>query len=134
MINVIIADDHQMFIDGVKALLKNEKGISVIGEVLNGKLLLDQLEGLQPEIVLMDINMPEMDGIEATKQINNKFPKVKVIILSMHSSKEFVAGLIEAGASGYILKNTGKKELIDAIQTVARGSSYYSMEITQTMM
>src|SRR4051812_46765311 len=107
MIKIMIADDHQMFIDGVKALLKTEKDIQVIGEALNGSFLLDLLTSHAPDIVLMDINMPEMDGIEATKQISSKYPSVKVIILSMHSSKEFVAGLIEAGASGYILKNTG---------------------------
>ena len=130
----MIADDHQMFIDGIKALIKNEKEIEVIGQALNGKALLLMLDAILPDIVLMDINMSEMDGIEATRTITQKYPMVKVIMLSMHSTKEFVAGLIEAGASGYILKNTGKKELVDAIQQVSKGKSYYSEEIMKLMM
>jgi DNA-binding NarL/FixJ family response regulator len=134
MITVFIADDHQMFIDGIKALLKNEKDIRVIGEALNGIELLKLLEKEKPDVVLLDINMPEMDGIEATKIISSKYPHVKIIILSMHSTKEFVAGLIEAGASGYILKNTGKKELVEAMQAVAKGKSYYSKGVTEIIM
>lgn len=134
MVNIVIADDHQMFIDGVKSLLKGEKEISVMGEALNGKLLLDLLQCKKPDIVLMDINMPEMDGIEATKQITLQFPELKVIVLSMHSNTEFIAGLIEAGASGYILKNTGKRELVEAIHRVAGGKTHFSVEITQMMM
>jgi DNA-binding NarL/FixJ family response regulator len=134
MITLLIADDHQMFIDGIKALLKNEKEIKVIGEALNGVQLLKLLEKEKPHVVLMDINMPEMDGVEATKTITSKYPKVKIIMLSMHSTKEFVAGLIEAGASGYILKNTGKRELLEAIQAVSEGKSYYSKEVTEIIM
>lgn len=134
MITVYIADDHQMFIDGIKALLKNEKDIQVIGEANNGVELLKLFEKEKPTIVLLDINMPEMDGIEATKIITSKYSQVKIIILSMHSTKEFVAGLIEAGADGYILKNTGKKELLEAMQAVATGKSYYSKGVTEIIM
>jgi len=130
----MIADDHQMFIDGIKSILKNEKEITIIGEALNGKLLINQFDTVRPDIVLMDINMPDMDGVEATKLISTKFPSIKVIILSMHSSREFVAGLIEAGASGYILKNTGRKELVEAIQSVSEGKSYYSAAVTDVIM
>lgn len=134
MIHIMIADDHQMFIDGLKSILKNEKEIKIIGEALNGFDLLKQFELKVPDLVLLDINMPVMDGIETTKMIVSKYPAVKVIILTMHSSREFVAGLIEAGASGYILKNTGKKELLEAIQTVWNGKSYYSSKVTEVIM
>lgn len=134
MIRLIIADDHRMFIDGIKALLKNEKEIKVTGEALNGVHLLRLLEKETPDVILMDINMPEMDGVEATKLITTKYPRVKIIMLSMHSTKEFVAGMIEAGAAGYILKNTGKKELVEAIQAVSQGKSYYSREVTEVIM
>ena len=134
MINVIIVDDHQMFIDGIKSLLKGEKEVCVIGEALNGKILVELLKYKIPDIVLMDINMPEMDGIEATKYLTANLPQIKIIMLSMHSNTEFIAGLIEAGASGYILKNTGKKELLEAIHRVADGKTHFSGEITQLMM
>jgi two-component system, NarL family, nitrate/nitrite response regulator NarL len=134
MIKIMIADDHQMFIDGIKALLKTEKDIEVVGEALNGKALLAVLDKSTPDIVLMDINMPEMDGIEATKELAANFPHIKVIMLSMHANTEFVVGLIESGASGYILKNTGKKELTHAIRSVHSGSPYFSEEITASIM
>jgi DNA-binding NarL/FixJ family response regulator len=134
MIKVIIVDDHQMFIDGVKSILKNEKNIKIAGEALNGHQLFELFKTELPDIVLMDINMPGMDGIEATKIISAKYSKVKVIVLTMHSSKEFVAGLIEAGAMGYILKNTGRKELVEAIQAVAEGKSFYSNSVTDVIM
>jgi DNA-binding NarL/FixJ family response regulator len=134
MINVIIVDDHQMFIDGVKSILKSEKNIRITGEALNGLQLFELFKTELPDIVLMDINMPGMDGIEATKIIAAKYAKVKVIVLSMHSSKEFVAGLIEAGASGYILKNTGRKELVQAIQAVSEGKTFYSNAVTEVIM
>lgn len=130
----MIADDHQMFIDGVKSILKNEKNIKITGEALNGTRLFELFQTELPDIVLMDINMPGMDGIEATKIISSKYAHVKVIVLSMHLSREFVAGLIEAGAHGYILKNTGKKELVEAIQAVAEGKSYYSNSVTEVIM
>jgi len=134
MIKIAIADDHQMFIDGIKSLLRSEKDLKIIAEALNGRVLVDILKMEQPDIVLMDINMPEMDGIEATKYISANYPKIKIIMLSMHSTKEFVAGLIEAGAAGYILKNTGKKELMEAIHNVSEGKTHFSVEITQMMM
>src|SRR5438067_6729504 len=112
MIKIIIADDHQMFIDGIKALLKNERDIKVVGEALNGNEVLSLLAKEKADIVLMDVNMPEMDGIEATSLVRVKFPDVRILMLTMYNKHEFISRLINAGASGYILKNTGKKELI----------------------
>ena len=134
MIRIIVADDHQMFIDGIKALLKNEKEIHVVGEALNGEDVLLLLEKVMADIVLLDINMPKKDGIETTREIINKFPGVKIIILTMHNKNEFITGLVNEGASGYILKNTGKRELIEAIQTVYKGDSFFSKEVTETVM
>ncbi len=134
MIKIIIADDHQMFIDGIKSLLVNEKGIKVIGEAVNGKQVLSLLEKEQADIVLLDVNMPEMDGIEATKLIKQKYATVKVLMLTMYNNQEFIFGLMNAGASGYILKNTGKTELLEAITAVNNGKTYYSKDVTETIL
>ena len=134
MIRVLIADDHQMFIDGVKALLANETDIKTKGQALNGKEVLKYLKNNIVDIVLMDINMPILDGIEATKIISKEFPYVKVLILTMHNNIEYVNRIINAGALGYILKNTGKKELIEAIVKVYNGEKFYSREVTATMV
>ena len=134
MIKILIADDHQMFIDGIKALLKNEKEIKVVGEALNGEEVLATLEKEKADIILLDINMPQMDGIEATRIIRKKFPEVKIIILTMHNKYEFIAGLAHEGASGYILKNTGKAELLNAIKTVQEGKTFFGKEVTETIM
>src|ERR1043165_3472149 len=121
MINVIIADDHQMFIDGVRALLANEPDVQLVGQALNGKQVLEELEKNHVDIVLLDVNMPEMDGIETTRTIRQRGKDVKIVMLTMHNNPEFIFGLMNAGANGYILKNTGKEELMEAIQAVFTG-------------
>jgi two-component system, NarL family, nitrate/nitrite response regulator NarL len=129
-IKVLIADDHQMFIEGIKALLKGIKDIEVMAEANNGKQIVEQLSRHNIDVVLTDVQMPEMTGIEATQVISEKFPKVKVIALTMFNESGYVSRMLRAGASGYILKNADKKELINAIQQVAKGENYYSPEIT----
>ena len=136
MINVFIADDHQVVIDGLKAILSGEDDIQVGGDALNGKDLLSllrQSDNAQP-IVLLDINMPGLDGIETTREIRQKHPNVRILILSMYNKPAFIQGLIEAGVAGYILKNTGRSELLKAIRTVAEGEEYFSSEVTKTIM
>jgi DNA-binding NarL/FixJ family response regulator len=134
MIRILIVDDHQMFIDGVKALLVNEKEIKVLGEALNGEAVLKLLEQVDVDIVLLDVNMPEMDGIEATKLIRQRYPSVKILMLTMYNNTEFIFGLMNAGASGYILKNTGKSELLDAIRSVHQGKTFYSKEVSDSIL
>lgn len=134
MIKIIIADDHQMFIDGIKSLLVSERDMKVTGEALNGKEVLQLLETSAADIVLLDVNMPEMDGIEATKLIRQKYPQVKILMLTMYNNSEFIFGLINAGAAGYILKNTGKAELVTAIKTVHSGKTFYSKDVTETII
>ena len=134
MIKVIIADDHQMFIDGIKALLRNEKDIRLVGGALNGAGVMELLAGESVDIVLLDVNMPGMDGIETTIKIRTSHPEVKILMLTMYNKHEFISGLINAGASGYILKNTGRKELIDAIKAVYEGKTFYSEDVTETIL
>ncbi len=126
MVNVMIADDHQMLIDGIKTILQDVPDIDVIAEAKDGYQVLKALE-TNPEvhIVLMDINMPKLDGLECTKQLRRRFPHVKVIALSQFSEKRFVKRMVKNGASGYILKDSEKDTLVKAIKTVFRGEKYF---------
>ncbi len=134
MIKIIIADDHQLFIDGIKSILKSIRNMEIIGEVNNGNLLLELLEQQQCDVILMDINMPEMNGIDATKIIKSKFPGIRILMLTMYSSRDYIEKLLRVGADGYILKNTGKEELQEAIETVYKGESFFSKEVTERIM
>jgi two-component system nitrate/nitrite response regulator NarL len=134
MIQIIIADDHQMFIDGIKVLLEQETTISVVGEALNGKELLDLLEKQTADIILMDISMPVIDGIEATRIIRKKHSGIKILMLTMYNTKQYITSMISAGVNGYILKDTGKEELMKAIEAIHRGYTYYSQEVTARVM
>ncbi len=134
MIQVVIVDDHQMFIDGIHGLIDSMENISVVGEANDGVQLIDLLTTVTPDVVLMDISMPKMDGYESTKYVVEKFPNCKVLMLSMHDSRNHIERLLKAGAHGYILKNTGVAELQTAIETVMDGNSYYSPAVTQRIM
>ncbi len=131
-IKVIIADDHQIVIDGLKSLLVQEENIEVVGEALNGKDALDILGKEDIDVAILDIEMPLLSGIEATKIIKNDFPNVKVLILSMYNTEKFVHNVIEIGANGYILKNKGKEELVLAINYIMEGDEYFGREVEKT--
>jgi two-component system, NarL family, nitrate/nitrite response regulator NarL len=133
-IKIMIADDHQMFIDGIKALLLTNKGYLIVGEAKNGKQVLDVLGNIETDIILMDVNMPVLDGIETTKQVIKKYPKVKVLMLTMFNTRDYIEKVLKAGAHGYILKNTGKEELQEAISKLMEGESYFSKEVTEKIM
>jgi len=132
-INIYIVDDHQMLIDGLKALLSGETHISVIGQNTLPKLAAKEIAELRPDIVLTDINMPEMDGIELTKEIKKINPDIKVIALSMFGERETISDMLKAGVSAYILKNTGKQELLNAIDKVSNGGTFFSDEVSDEM-
>src|SRR4051812_41644228 len=106
-IKLFILDDHQMLIDGIKALLKNEKQFEIVGESVNASHALELLRTNSPHIVLTDINMPEMSGIEFTTLLKKDFPKIKILALSMFGDRQMISDMLDAGADGYILKNTG---------------------------
>jgi DNA-binding NarL/FixJ family response regulator len=134
MIRVLIADDHQMFIDGLRSLLEGSEDICVVGEACNGQQAVDLCGRQQVDIVIMDINMPEMDGIQATKEILKKHPNIKILGLSMYSDRQYIADILKAGALGYILKNTGKETLINAIHTLQSGGNFLGDEVTRTLL
>lgn len=133
-INVLLTDDHQIIIDGLKSLLKNSDEIIVAAEANNGREALRILGLLSIDVLLMDIDMPIMNGIEALKEIRKQFRDVKVIILSMHNEAGMIKSLIDLGANGYMLKSCSQDELIGAIKKVASGQSYFSTDVTLALL
>lgn len=124
IIQLVIADNHTLVRAGFRALVEELDGIEVIGEAENGRDVLQLIETLKPQIVLMDIAMPEMNGLEATARIAREFPQVRVLILSMHANEEYVYQALRSGASGYLLKDSGTEELELALRAIARGETY----------
>jgi len=133
-IRIILADDHKITRDGLKALLENQKNMTVIGEAENGRKAVRLALELQPDVIVMDINMPELNGIEATRQIKAELPEAKIIALSMYSDKRYVVGMLKAGVSGYLLKNCAFDELVAAISAVMNNQNYMSPKIADTVM
>jgi DNA-binding NarL/FixJ family response regulator len=127
---ILLADDHKIVRDGLKALIEKEMGMEVIAEADTGRKALQLSRKLKPDIVVMDITMPDLNGIDATRQIVGEMPGIKVVALSMHSQKQFVEGMLKAGVSGYLLKDGAFEELIDAVRTVMTGRLYLSPDIT----
>lgn len=124
-IKIVIADDHEMFRDGFKLMLTKQPSIQLLGEAENGRELLQLTESLQPDVVVTDIKMPIMDGIEATQKIKALFPDMGIIGLSMFDEDDLIVDMLEAGAKGYLLKNAGKEHIVEAIKTVYEGDPYY---------
>ncbi|MDI9342673.1 MAG: response regulator transcription factor [Sediminibacterium sp.] len=133
MIRILIADDHQMFIDGLTSLLVKEKDVEVTGFANTGEEVLKAVENRRPDVVLLDINMPGLNGIQTTAALKKKYPDIKILILTMYKTRAFINGLVRTGASGYILKNTGNAELLEAIRTVHAGGTFYSKAVAETL-
>jgi two-component system response regulator NreC len=129
-IRVLLADDHRILREGLVALLEKQPGFTVVGEAENGRTAVQLARELLPDVVVMDVCMPDLNGIEATRQIVTEVPGVKVIALSMHSHKHFVKGMLRAGASGYLLKYSASRELVQAIQLAMTDRVYLSPDIT----
>jgi len=131
---ILVADDHQMFTDGISYLIK-ENGWQVTGIVNNGQQLLQMLKKNEmPDIVILDIEMPEVDGVQAAKIIKKEYPGLKILVLSMHDENEFVRQMLNIGVEGYILKDSGKKVLVEAIKTMENGEKYYGKKVTETFL
>ncbi|MEM9000477.1 MAG: response regulator transcription factor [Bacteroidota bacterium] len=132
MITVAIAEDHQALIDGIRSYIKYEDDISILGHANDGEQLLKLVRLKQPKVVLCDIRMPKLDGIEATKIILKELPYTKVIAFTMFDQEEAVQQMLSAGAQGYILKNSSLEVVLEAIRTVAQGKPYYDKKIHVT--
>ena len=133
-IKVLVVDDHTIVRDGICALLALAGDIAVIGEAINGSEALNMVRKLQPDVVLMDIAMPIMGGLEATRRISKEFPKTKVLVLTQHDDKEYVFPVIESGASGFISKAGASSELAQGIRSVYRGDSFLSPSVTKLLV
>ena len=133
-IRVLLADDHAIVRQGLCNSIQREKDMEVIGQTKDGFSTVRLVKKLSPDVVIMDISMPDVNGIDATREITHDFPQVKVIALSMHSAKKFVREMFKAGASGYLLKDCEFDELADAIRTVMSGKSYLTPEITDVVV
>ncbi|MFZ1750154.1 MAG: response regulator transcription factor [Saprospiraceae bacterium] len=134
MIHILIADDHTMFVDGMESILKNEADLLVVGRSYDGPSVIEFLKTNSVDVVLLDVNLPGMNGIEVCKEINANHQTVKVLAISMFNEESFVSEILNNGAKGYILKNTGREELLKAIRTVGGGASYFSKDVTETIM
>ncbi|MDN3664179.1 response regulator [Algibacter miyuki] len=134
IINVVLADDHVLVRDGIKALLEDQSGVVVIDEASNGKEALEVVKANKPHVLIIDIRMPEMNGIDAVKEINRLYTDVRTLVLSMHDSEEYVVKAIQAGADGYLLKGASKEEFLKALNKVASGGKYFTGDVSAIIM
>lgn len=134
MIRILLADDHQLFLDGLKLLLKEEANINLVAEANNGKEVIDLLTRQEVDIAVLDVEMPQMDGLETSAYIREHYPDTKVLVLTMYNDQAFIRKLIEVGVNGYILKNKGKEELAEAIRDISEGKTYFGREVTNTLI
>jgi DNA-binding NarL/FixJ family response regulator len=133
VIKVFIVDDHYMVIEGIRSLLQNEKTVEWMGHAMNGESCLAYLKQHQPDVILMDINMPDKSGIDLCREVKEKYPSIFIIGLSTFNQQSFIQKMMDNGASGYVLKNATGEEILEALHTVAKGKTYLSFEAGQTM-
>lgn len=132
--NLFIVDDHQLVVDGLRSLLINEEKYAIVGCSNQPKEVMAMLDELKVNILLTDINMPQMSGVELTRNVKKKYPSIKVLALSMFGERQVIKEMIDAGISGYILKNTGKQELLEALDKIAGGQTFFGEEVTKELM
>ena len=130
---IFIVDDHYMVVEGIRSLLQNEKGIEWVGHAMNAASCLAFLKEQQPDVILMDINLPDKSGIDLCKEVKEKYPSVFVIGLSTFNQQSFIHKMMSHGASGYVLKNATQKELMESIETAIKGKTYLSEEASHTL-
>jgi len=131
---VLLVDDHAVLRQGLKVLLSQEADIQVVGEAENGREALERIAELQPNVVVTDISMPGLNGIETTRQLRRQYPEIKVVVLSMHADEEYVFQVLNAGAAGYVLKQSDSIEILTAIRAVLADGSFLSPMISQTVI
>lgn len=132
-INIILADDHEIFRDGFRVMLNKIPSINLVGEASNGNELIRISRELRPDVIITDIKMPVMDGIEATRQLINEFPAIGIIALSMFDEENLIVDMLEAGAKGYLLKNAHKEEIVSAVRSVYMDETYYCKDTTKRL-
>ncbi len=133
IMTLLLADDQSIILDGLEALLQHEADVQIVGRASNGLEAMERAKELRPDVVLMDISMPKMDGIEVTRELMKCCKSTRVLMLTMYGNKEFVHEVLEAGASGFLLKNVGKEELRTALRAVAAGERYIAAEVQRML-
>ncbi len=133
-VKIILADDHTLFREGLLSILSDELGFNVVAQAENGREVVKLARKMEIDVIIMDIAMPELNGIEATSQVLHDNPEVKIIALSMHSDRHFITGMLKAGAKGYLLKDCAGEELIRAIREVLQGRYYISEELSTSVL
>jgi two-component system, NarL family, response regulator NreC len=133
-IRILLADDHNVMRGGLRVLLERQPGFKVVGEASDGRQAVEQAEATKPDIIVLDIAMPNLSGIEAAQRISTLLPHTRIIILSMHSDESYVLRALKAGAKGYLLKDSAENDLIEAIKSVDEGKAFFSPEISNIMV
>lgn len=134
MIRILLVEDHILVRKGIFSLLDAEEDIEIVGEASNGNEALSGAEQLHPDLIIMDISLPELNGIEATRLIKKQFPEIKILVLTMHQNEEYVLQLLQAGASGYVIKQSIPSELLTAIRAVHQGDAYLSPSVSRSLI
>lgn len=134
MVKILIADDHSMFAEGVESLLSSEADFELCGKANSAAEALRLVDMQKPDVLLLDINLPDQSGLEVCKQVRQLWPDVKIMALTMFNDESYISAMLNMGAQGYLLKNTGKAELSSAIRTLAAGKTYFCQEATDTVM
>jgi DNA-binding NarL/FixJ family response regulator len=133
-LKILLVDDHPMIRIGIKSLLEGEQGIVLIDEAIDGDECLEKIDATNYDVIIMDIKMPKKTGIDTTKELVKKYPNAKVLALSMHDEQDYIVKMLQAGAKGYLLKNTTKEELLKAVEAVSRGENYFSNDVSSIML
>lgn len=133
-IRVLLAEDHTIVRKGLRSILDAEDSVEVVGEAEDGRTAVEAVEHLRPDVVLMDISMPGLNGLEATRQIKRRAPHIRVLVLTMHTNEKYILQILQAGASGYLVKQAAVEELISAIQAVHRGDAFLSPSISKKVV
>jgi DNA-binding NarL/FixJ family response regulator len=134
VVRIFIADDHVMFAEGLESMLAGEPDFEICGWARNAADTLEQVPKILPDVLLLDINLPDQSGLDVCKELRKTCPGVKILALSMHNDESYISAMLSLGAQGYVLKNTGKEELCTAIRALADGKTYFTQEVTDTMM
>jgi len=134
MINAVLADDHEIVRKGIKVLLEDDGQVKIVAEASDGLEAIDKVDQTSPDLLITDIRMPSMDGLQTTLQVREKFPAVRILVLSMHDDEDFILKSIEYGADGYLLKDTSKNEFMKAIDVVMSGQKYFSGDISNILV
>jgi DNA-binding NarL/FixJ family response regulator len=134
LIKIILADDHQVVRDGIRAMIGTDQNLQIVGQAATGNEVLEVLAKIKADVLILDIELPDISGLEVCRQVNEKYPGLKILILSMYTGEEFIFKALSEGAKGYLPKNTTRDELIEAIQSLVNGKEYYSPLISEIML